>query len=119
MCPRAPRSPLRRRALRRAPRRAAGSPRCAPSAPRTGPSRPPARCRGPQRAPLPSEVELVDVVRLEGGQRAEHDLPVLADGVLAEPPGGELLALGAGDAPGLQRGGGLPGEVADVLRDPQ
>src|SRR3954468_17294738 len=65
------------------------------------------------------EVELVDVALVERRQRAEHDLPVLADRVLAETPGLELLALLAADAPGHQRGGGLAGEVADVLRDPQ
>src|SRR5918992_2512885 len=65
------------------------------------------------------EVELVDVVLVEGRQRAEHNLAVGADRVLAEAPGGELLALLAGDAARDERGGGLAGEVADVLGHPQ
>src|SRR3954454_24026630 len=66
-----------------------------------------------------SEVELVDVALVERRQRAEHDLAVLADRVLAETPGLELLALLAADAPGHERRGGLAGEVADVLGDPE
>ena len=46
------------------------------------------------------EVEVVDVVLVERRQRAEHDLAVGADRVLAEPAGLERLALLAGDAPG-------------------
>src|ERR687886_740384 len=65
------------------------------------------------------EVELRDVLLVEGGQGPEHDLAVLADRVLAEPPGGERLARLAGDAPGHERGGGLAGQVADVLGHPE
>src|SRR5688572_27512661 len=65
------------------------------------------------------EVELVDVVLVERRQRAEHDLAVRADRVLAEAACLELLALGAGDPARGQRRGRLPGEVADVLGDPQ
>src|SRR5690349_15089830 len=65
------------------------------------------------------EVEVVDVVGLEGRQRAEHDLAVGADRVLAETAGLELLALLAGDPARGERRSGLTGEVADVLRDPQ
>src|SRR3954463_179471 len=92
----------------------------------------PTRARGPGRelAPVGAEegsvtvnfvleVELVDVALVERRQRAEDDLAVGADRVLAETPGLELLALLAADAPGHERGGGLAGEVADVLRDPQ
>src|SRR5215203_3248675 len=46
------------------------------------------------------EVELVDVALVERRQRAEHDLAVGADRVLAETPGLELLALLAADATG-------------------
>ena len=56
---------------------------------------------------------------VERRQRAEHDLTVGADRVLAEPPGLELLALLAGDPPGDERRGGLAGEVADVLGHPE
>src|SRR5215208_1885238 len=73
----------------------------------------------PTRALIDSEVEVVDVLGVERRQRAEHDLAVGADRVLAEPPGLELLALLAGDPPGHQRGGGLAGQVADVLGHPQ
>src|SRR3954468_18407587 len=65
------------------------------------------------------EVELVDVALVERRERAEHDLAVGADRVLAETPGLELLALLAADATGHERRGGLAGEVADVLRNPQ
>src|SRR5215213_8509102 len=65
------------------------------------------------------EVVVVDVVGLEGRQRAEHDLAVGADRVLAETAGLELLALLAGDPARGERRGGLAGEVADVLGDPQ
>src|SRR3954447_8279647 len=66
-----------------------------------------------------SEVEVVDVVLGERRQRAEHDLAVGADRVVAQPAGGELLALLAGDPPGDERRRGLAGEVADVLGHPQ
>src|SRR4051794_12642702 len=92
----------------------------------------PIRARGPDRVWVPVsgeegsvtlnfvlEVELVDVALVECRQRAEHDLAVGADRVLAETSGLELLALLAADAPGHERRGGLPGQVADVLRDPQ
>src|SRR3954469_17743237 len=59
---------------------------------------------------IDSEVELVDVVLVERRQRAEHDLAVRADLVLAQPPGGERLARLAGDAPGDQGGCGLARE---------
>src|SRR3954449_12144435 len=65
------------------------------------------------------EVELVDVALVERRQRAEHNLAVLADRVLAETPGLELLALLAADAARDERRRGLPGEVADVLGHPQ
>src|SRR5918995_1001524 len=64
------------------------------------------------------EIELVDVVLVEGRQRSEHDLTVGADRVLAETPRLELLALLAGDAAGHKRRRGLAGEVAHVLRHP-
>src|SRR3954469_14443882 len=67
----------------------------------------------------PLEVEVVDVLLVEPGGWAEDDLAVGADRVLAEPAGLELLALLAGDAAGHERRGGLAGEEADVLRDPQ
>src|SRR3954453_7690104 len=73
----------------------------------------------PTRALIDSEVEVVDVLSGERRQRAEDDLAVGADRVVAEPPGLELLALLAGYAPGDERRGGLAGEVADVLRHPQ
>src|ERR671914_1228107 len=92
----------------------------------------PTRARGPGRESMPAagvrlsatvmatlEVELVDVVGVERRQRAEHDLAVGADRVLAQPPGGELLTLRAGDAPGDQRRRGLAREIADVLGHPQ
>src|SRR5687768_11425391 len=90
----------------------------------------PTRARGPGRVAASagwrsarvicdSEVELVDVVRVERGQRAEHDLSVRADRVLAQPPGLELLALGARDPAGHEGSGGLAREVPDVLRDPE
>src|SRR5689334_8276272 len=66
-----------------------------------------------------SEVEVVDVVLVEDGRRAEDDLAVRADGPLAEPAGLELLALGAGDLPGGEGGRGVRGEVAEVTRVPQ
>src|SRR3954454_9561128 len=66
-----------------------------------------------------SEVELVDVLLVERRQRAEHDLAVRADLVLAQPAGGERLARLAGDPPRDERRGGLAGEVADVLGDPE
>src|SRR3954447_26388529 len=50
--------------------------------------------------PADSEVELVDVLLVERRQRAEHDLAVRADLVLAQPAGGERLARLAGDPPG-------------------
>src|SRR4051812_36560281 len=65
------------------------------------------------------EVELRDVLLVERRQRAEDDLPVVADRVLPEAPGGERLARLAGDAPGDQRRRGLAGEVADVLGHPE
>src|SRR3954463_10549979 len=65
------------------------------------------------------EVEVVDVVGLEGRQRAEHDLAVGADRVVTETAGLELLTLLAGDPAGRQRGGRLAGEVAHVLGDPE
>src|SRR3954454_7295921 len=65
------------------------------------------------------EVELVDVPLVERRQRAEHDLAVRADLVLAQPAGGERLARLAGDASGDERRGGLAGEVADVLGHPE
>src|SRR5215203_4015879 len=93
----------------------------------------PTRAFGPGRAFVPVsgeegsvtviafdlEVEVVDVALVERCQRAEHDLAVLADRVVAQAARLELLALLAGDAPGHERGRGLAGEVADVLRDPQ
>src|SRR4051812_11527252 len=66
-----------------------------------------------------SEVELADVLLVERRQRAEHDLAVGADRVLAEPPGGERLARLARDAARRERRGGLAGEVADVLGHPK
>src|SRR3954470_21494041 len=78
----------------------------------------PGRAAG-SRTVIDSEVEVVDVLRVEAGGRPEDDLAVGADRVLAEPAGLELLALLAGDAPGHQRRGGLAREVADVLRHPQ
>src|SRR5690242_13350218 len=66
-----------------------------------------------------SEVELVDVVGGELGRRAEDDLAVLADRVVAELAGGELVALLAGDLTGGQRGAGVGGQVTDVGRVPQ
>src|SRR3954469_575675 len=79
---------------------------------------------GPGRAAgsltvIDSEVEVVDVLRVEAGGRAEDDLAVGADRVLAEPAGLELLALLAGDAAGLERRGSLTRQVADVLRHPE
>src|SRR3954451_17987685 len=65
------------------------------------------------------EVEVVDVVGLERRQRAEHDLAVGADRVVAEATGGELLALLAGYLARRERDRRLAGQVADVLRDPQ
>src|SRR3954463_9019400 len=65
------------------------------------------------------EIELRDVLLVERRQRAEHDLAVRADRVLAEPAGRERLARLAGDAAGRERRGGLTGEVPDVLRHPQ
>src|SRR5215218_26030 len=92
----------------------------------------PTRARGPDRelAPVSGEegsvtvnfvleVELVDVALVERRQRAQDDLAVGADRVLAETAGLELLALLAGDAPGHERRRGLAGQVSDVLRDPQ
>src|SRR4051794_19192574 len=87
----------------------------------------PTRARGPGREPAPVsgeeegsvtvnfalEVELVDVVLVERRQRAEDDLAIGADRVVAETAGLELLALLAGDAPGHERRGGLAGQVAD------
>src|SRR3954471_3464843 len=66
-----------------------------------------------------SEVEVVDVLGGERRERAEDDLAVGADRVLAEPAGLELLALLAGDAAGLERRGSLTRQVADVLRHPE
>src|SRR5690606_17440789 len=71
------------------------------------------------RADEGSEVEVVDVGGLEGERRAEDDLTVRADGPLAEPACLERLALGPGDLPGHQRGGGVGGQVAEVLGVPQ
>src|SRR5215208_4560709 len=92
----------------------------------------PTRAEGPDRVSAPVsgeeesvtvtsdlEVELVDVALVERCQRAEHDLAVLADRVVAQPAGLELLALLAGDTPGDERRGGLAGEIADVLGHPQ
>src|SRR4051812_39422156 len=73
----------------------------------------------PTRALIDSEVEVVDVLGGERGERAEDDLAVGADRVLAEPAGLELLALLAGDAAGLERRGSLTRQVADVLRHPE
>src|SRR3954468_20708991 len=96
--------------------------------------RPPPRARGAGRAstagrwmselarviePADSEVELVDVLLAERRQRAEHDLAVRADLVLAQPAGGERLALLAGDAAGDERRRGLAGEGADALWHPE
>src|SRR4051812_38523650 len=66
-----------------------------------------------------SEVELVDVGGGELSRRAEDDLAVLADGVLAELAGLELVALLSGDLPGGERGAGVRGQVTDVGRIPQ
>src|SRR5690606_11335823 len=66
-----------------------------------------------------SEVVVVDVLLVEDRRRAEDDLPVGADGALAELAGLELLALLAGDLAGGQCAGRVPGEVAEVLRVPQ
>src|SRR3954454_10090109 len=66
-----------------------------------------------------SEVEIADVLLVERRQRPEHDLPVRADRVLAEPAGGERLARLARDAARRERRGGLTGEVPDVLGHPE
>src|SRR5215218_5430222 len=65
------------------------------------------------------EIELVDVVLGECRQRPQHDLAVGADRVVAETARLELLALLAGDAAGDERRGGLAGEIADVLWNPE
>src|SRR3954470_10961530 len=66
-----------------------------------------------------SEVEVVDVVLVEHGGLAEDDDAVLLDRVVAEVTGGEAVALRTGDLAGGQRGAGVGGQVAEVLRVPQ
>src|SRR5436190_9788277 len=65
------------------------------------------------------EVELVDVGLVEDLGRAEEDLAVLADRLLAEVPGLEGLALLAGDLAGAQRRRGVGGQVAELARVPE
>src|SRR3954468_860356 len=89
---------------------------------RSRPARPSAPVSGEEGSVtvnFDSEVELVDVALVERRQRAEHDLAVLADRVLAETSGLELLPLLAADTPGHEHSGGLAREVADVLGDPE
>src|SRR2546422_41598 len=66
-----------------------------------------------------SEVVGVDVARIEDRGRAQDDLSVGADRLLAQLPGGEGLALLAGDLPGGDRRGGVGGQVAEVGRVPE
>src|SRR5262245_9141547 len=68
---------------------------------------------------IDSEVEVVDVVLVELRRRAEDDLALLADRVLAEPARRELLALLAADLAGRQGSRRVTGEVAEVVRVPQ
>ena len=75
--------------------------------------------RSAHRRRTTREVEVVNIALVECRQRAEHDLAVGGDLVVAEPPGLELLALRAGDAAGDERCGSLPREVADILGHPQ
>src|SRR5687768_18600912 len=66
-----------------------------------------------------SEVELVDVRRVERGRVAEEHLAVGADGELTELAGGELVALLAADRARRKRARRVPGQVAQFLRVPQ
>src|SRR5919112_4028813 len=92
----------------------------------------PTRARGAGRGSRPArsmaelvvvmgrlEVELADVLLVERRQGPEHDLAVLADRVLAQAAGLELLARLAGDLARRERGCRVAREVADVLRHPE
>src|SRR4051812_28774725 len=71
---------------------------------------------GPQEG---SERELVHVRLVEHLEWAEDDLTVLADGVVAELAGGELVPLGSLDVAIHQRLRGVRRQVAEILGVPE
>ena len=71
------------------------------------------------RDPTLLELEVVDVVLVEHGRRAEQDLALGADRAAAQLAGGEGLAFLAGDRARRERGRGVAGELAELTRIPQ